>query len=149
MTSEAPPLTTDDRVEVLARRIQEVEQEIARVRAERAKPIESPAGAHRERIAALEQHVRAAEKKLVAQRALRKPAASKPSASPFETMRNTLLVVGGALTAIGLVVGGLAYRDHAEWSVVAGVGSPGIIGLLMLLKVLFAKTMADLEAGDF
>jgi hypothetical protein len=149
MTSEELPPTADDPVLVLARRIQEVEQEIARVRAERSKPIERSGADARDRIAELEAQVRAAEKKLRVQRALRKPARARSSASPFESTRNTLLAIGGGLTAMGLFVGGLALRDHADWGVVAAVGSPGLIGLLMLLKALTAKTVSDLEAGDF
>ena len=141
VTSAEPPLDTD----ALARRIQEVEHEIALLCQQRTRVRES---ADRDAIEELEARVREAEQKLKAQRTVQRKSAA-PARSAFQSMRLSLYFVGGLLTTMGLFVGGMAWQMGTEPMLIAIGAAPGVIGVLMLTKTFLAKTEADLEPGDF
>lgn len=128
--------------DALLRRIQEVEQQIADLREERARRGESD---ERARMADLQGQVAAAQKKLLAVRAGQRHGPSP--LSPLESTRLALYAVAAVLT-----IGG-AFSTWAAWHLgvapllVATVAAPAVIGALMLLDGYMAKRLDDLDTN--
>jgi chorismate mutase len=147
-TSSELSSTTDQRTLALVRRIQEVEQEIARIQEERARAGETGDQARVEELLA---RVREAEEKLGAHQAVRRPVSESPAAvmkSVYRDTRITFLVLGGILIASGLVGVGAAMDPEADRMLVVVGAAPALVGILIFVKALFAKKLDDLVADD-
>lgn len=130
--------------EALLRRIQEVEQQLADLRAERARHGETD---ERARIADLEGQVAAAEKKLLAVRAGHRR--KRRTMSPLESTRLALYAVAGVLTVGGGFSTWAAWHLGVEPLLIATVAAPALIGAFMLLKAYTAKSLDDLDTDGF